>query len=491
MARTAFVLILTDDPQRGERLRDALRERHGHACNVVNDLDEALASIRAKAPDVVVARARLNGASPIDPLVETLEQAAPDAALVTLGEDGEVPRPDSPTETGRGWPDSPAETGRGWPGYTGPGYTAQGYAGSGYAGIALTRLADTDAIDDLVSPIGAAADQAIARREDRLLAESFEAAEIPSFEGIVGNSPKILKIIERIRKAARNKLTVLINGETGTGKELIAHAIHKHSDRAGRPFKELNCAGLNENLLESELFGHVRGAFTSAVSDRKGYFEAAHGGSLFLDEIGDMPLTMQAKLLRVLENREITPVGATDVRRVDVRVIAATHRNLSEMVQKQEFREDLYYRLNQWVIAVPPLRERRQDVPLLAHHFIKLANQRNGTSVAGVSSGAMNQLIGYHWPGNVRELANTIEPMVVEAEQGRMEADLLPERMRGAHAIVPISVGGIAGLTLAQMERVLIQHTLDSTGGNREQAARMLGIGTRTLYRKIKEYELS
>ncbi len=452
MARTAFVLILTDDPQRGEALRDALRKTHGHACNVVADLDEALASIRAKAPDVVVAGAELSGASPVGALIETLEQTAPDAALVTVGDNGRT-------------------------------------ASSQH--VAVTRLANSDSIDALIGPIGDAAEKAVARREDRLLAESFQSAEIPSFEGIVGNSPKILKIIERIRKAARNKLTVLINGETGTGKELIAHAIHKHSDRANRPFKQLNCAGLNENLLESELFGHVRGAFTSAVSDRKGYFEAAHGGTLFLDEIGDMPLTMQAKLLRALENREITPVGSTDVRRVDVRVIAATHRDLAEMVRNKEFREDLYYRLNQWVIAVPPLRERRQDIPLLAHHFLKLSNRRNGTSVTGISSQAMSQLTSYHWPGNVRELANTIEPLVVEAEIGRIEADLLPERMRDSHAIVPTSVGGIAGLTLAQMEKVLIQHTLDSTNGNREQAARMLGIGTRTLYRKIKEYELS
>ena len=452
MARTAFILIVTDQEGTGEKLRDTIRERHGHVCNVVTQLDDALASIRGKAPDLVVAGARMNGAAVIEPLVRELDKAAPNATLMTVGRGNGAVRSQK---------------------------------------ITITELPADILPGDMADPIGEAASQAAARRDDHLLKQSLESVAAESFEGIVGSSPKIRKIVERIKKAARNKLTVLVLGETGTGKELIAEAIHKHSDRAGKPHKHLNCAGLNENLLDSELFGHVKGAFTSALTDRKGYFEAAHGGTLFLDEIGDMPLAMQAKLLTALDNREITPVGSTDVRRMDVRVIAATHRNLSERIEEGAFREDLFYRLNQWVIEVPPLRERREDIPVLVHHFLARANQTQGASVTGVSTETLGFLTNYFWPGNVRELKSTMEVLVAETETGQIEADALPEAIRGSRAIVPSSLGSFAGLKIAEVERMLIQHTLNSTGGNREQAARMLGIGTRTLYRKIKEYGLT
>ncbi|MCH7872011.1 MAG: sigma-54-dependent Fis family transcriptional regulator [Planctomycetes bacterium] len=452
MARTAFILIVTEQEGTGEKLRDTIRGRHGHVCNVVTQLDEALASIRGKAPDVVVAGARMNGAAVIEPLVRELDKAAPDATLLTVG----------------------------------------GGNGSVRAQhITIAPLPGDVSIDELAGPIGDAADKAVARREDRLLHQSLESASAAPFEGIIGDSPKIRRIVERIKKAARNKLTVLVLGETGTGKQLIAEAIHKHSDRSHKPHKHLNCAGLNENLLDSELFGHVKGSFTSALADRKGYFEAAHGGTLFLDEIGDMPLSMQAKLLTVLDSREITPVGSTDVRRVDVRVIAATHRDLAERIEEGKFREDLYYRLHQWVIEVPPLRERREDIPVLVHHFIERANGVQGASVTGASSETLGYLTKYFWPGNVRELKSTVDTLVAETENGQIEAERLPESIRGSRAIVPSSLGSFAGLTIAEVEKMLIQHTLTNTAGNREQAARMLGIGTRTLYRKLKEYGLT
>lgn len=450
MAQTAFVLVVTDDEAAGQRLRELLRERHGHVGSVVTSLAAALDSIRARAPDVVVARPRVGPDSTPGPLAELLDRSARDATLLVVGGD-ELP-------------------------------TARR--------IKVAAVAATDDIEALAQAVSTAARKAVARREDRLLQESIAGQRVDAFEGIVGVSPAIRRIIERIKKAARNKLTVLILGETGTGKDLIAEAIHKHSDRASRPMKSVNCAGLNENLLESELFGHVRGAFTGAVSDRKGYFVAADGGTLFLDEVGDMPLNMQAKLLRALERREITPVGSTDVRRVDVRVIAATNADLHKLKEDGKFREDLYYRLNQWVIEVPPLRERRDDIPVLADHLRQRANRTHDTACPGISSEAMSYLTRYFWPGNVRELANVIEALVVEAENQQIEADHLPEHIRGSREIVPAAAAGMVGLTMAQVERMMIERTLQATAGNREQAARILGIGTRTLYRKIKEYGL-
>lgn len=450
MAHTAFILLLIDDEALGQRLRERLRESFGHSCSVVTNLRDATASIRARRPDVVVARPLVDGEPTLDTLAELLDHQQQDVTLLALGDASS--------------------------------------AGLTRASVVTLPLdADERKLAQLIAD---AAHKAAARNEDRLLQASIAEQQHEIFEGIVGRSPAIRRIVERIRKAARNKLTVLIVGETGTGKDLIAEAIHKQSDRASRPFKSVNCAGLNENLLESELFGHVRGAFTGAVTDRKGYFVAADGGTLFLDEIGDMPLAMQAKLLRVLERREITPVGSTDVRRVDVRVVAATNADLQRKVDEREFREDLYYRLHQWVIEVPPLRERREDIPLLADFFRRRANKSQGMQCPGISSAAMGCLAKYYWPGNVRELANVIDALVVETEDRQVEESDLPERIRGTRELVPASAAGMVGLTMAQVERMMIERTLQATHGNREQAAKILDIGTRTLYRKIKEYGL-
>lgn len=457
MSQTAFILIVTADAERGQRLREALRERHGHSTNLVESLDDAAASIRAKAPDVVVADDVVSGESSLTVLGSLLEGVARDATLVILANSDDSPRA---TEL------------------------------APRVGVESLVLPGETEFGKLAARIAEAAGKAVVRRESRLLKESIEGQQIEPFEGIIGVSPAIRKIIERIKKAARNKLTVLILGETGTGKELIAEAIHKHSDRARRPFKPLNCAGLNENLLESELFGHVKGAFTGAVSDKKGYFVAADGGTLFLDEIGDMPLAMQAKLLRALDRREITPVGSTEVRRVDVRVVAATNVDLARKVDEKAFREDLYFRLRQWVIDVPPLRERRQDIPLLAHHLLRRANLLHNVSIEGFSNEAMAALAKYHWPGNIRELVSVVEAASVEAGEGRIELEHLPEPLRGSRELLHPASAAMVGFTISQMERLMIERALQSTGGNREQAAKMLGIGTRTLYRKIKEYGL-
>lgn len=450
MSKPAFILLLMEDQAEGERLRDALRDHGGHSCRVVNTLEEATSSIEAKPPDVVVTTGTIQ-AQPVGPtLAKLLDRTASDAALLILG-------------------DNPAAVST--------------------RHIDLLLLPEKDDVTNYVAAIDRAANSAASRRDDRLLSESFQTFEVRSFEGIVGETPEIKTIIERIKKAARNKLTVLILGETGSGKDLIAEAIHRQSDRGNKPFQPLNCAGLNENLLESSLFGHVKGAFTGAVNDRKGFFEAADGGTLFLDEIGDMPLTMQAKLLRALERREITPVGSTEVRRVDVRVIAATNVDLHKGVETKSFREDLYYRLNQWVIKVPPLRARRDDIPALAAHFLQNANATHGVNCPGLTSEAMETLTRYSWPGNVRELANLIESLAVEVEDHRIQITDLPDHVRGPNEIVPISAGMVP--TMAQLERMAIERALQASGGNREQAAKMLDIGTRTLYRKLKEYELT
>lgn len=451
VSKSAFILILSADEHAGEALRDRLRGRHGHVCNLTTSLAEAADSIRRKTPDVVVADALVAGEQTGPALLALLEDLARDATLFIVG-----PAPDGLAERTR-----------------------------------VELLSPDAGLDDWAEAVHRAATAAVTQRENRLLAESLAATEIPVFEGIVGASPGIRRVIDRVRKFAKNKATVLILGETGTGKDLVARAIHAQSARARRPFLALNCAGLNENLVESELFGHVRGAFTSAVADRRGHFEAAHGGTLFLDEIGEMPITMQAKLLRVLDTREVTPVGSTDVRRIDVRVIAATNRNLKDLIEEKKFREDLYFRLRLLVIELPPLRERRQDIPQLAHYFVNKANRTHGMSVPGITGDAIGYLVKYYWPGNVRELESTIEALVVEVEDRPIDADDLPELIRGSRAIVPASVTNLGGFSLADLERLAINQALLNTGGNREQAARILGIGTRTLYRKIKEYGLT
>jgi DNA-binding NtrC family response regulator len=451
VGQPAFILILTGDEAHGRQLGQDLSERYGHACNALTSVADALDSIRVQPPDVVVCEPQVEGRPVAPHVAELLDTLAQDATLVVLGPASELP---------------------------------------------ATRHVRTVAFDGREREggepqfIDSVAVHAVARRQDRRLRKSLEEHRGEPFEGIVGNSPQVRRTIERIRKVARTKLTVLIVGETGTGKELIAEAIHRQSDRARRPFKPVNCAGLNENLLESELFGHVKGAFTGAVADRRGYFSAADGGTLFLDEVGDMPLAMQAKLLRALERREITPVGSTEVIRVDVRVIAATNRDLSALVEKRQFRDDLYYRLHHLEIRVPPLRERRQDIPLLADHLLRQANREHNVSVPGFSSEAMNLLARYYWPGNVRELGNVVASLAVEVLDRQIEAGDLPEYIRGSRELVPVSAGGLVGRTLEEVERMMIERTLQATEGNREQAAKMLNIGTRTLYRKIKEFGL-
>jgi two-component system response regulator HydG len=328
------------------------------------------------------------------------------------------------------------------------------------------------------------------------------------FEGVIGSSSQMLALIERLKRIAPTDATVLIQGETGTGKELVAQAIHQNSPRKSKPFVALNCAALSENILESELFGHVRGAFTDASSDRVGKFEYANGGTLFLDEVGDMPMPTQIKLLRVLESGEITRVGSNTPTRVNVRILSATNRNLEDAIAAGSFRSDLYHRLKVVTIAIPTLKERAADIPLLIEHFIRQFSKRHGKTIKGMSLAARMKLGSYEWPGNVRQLRNVIESMVVVDCDELLDVDDLPLEFEpqtaaetagaseSAGLSTPPMVGAKAGLAalvgrpLEEVERLLITETLKLTGGNREQAAELLGIGERTLYRKIKEYQL-
>jgi two-component system, NtrC family, response regulator AtoC len=334
--------------------------------------------------------------------------------------------------------------------------------------------------------------------ENRALREQLDSRF--GLESIIGTAPVVQELFDIIRQAAPTQATVLIQGESGTGKELVAHALHRLSHRVQGPFVAVHCAALSDNLLESELFGHEKGAFTGAVARRKGRFEMADGGSLFLDEISEINAAVQVKLLRVLEERCFERVGGGESVEVDIRLLAATNRDLREWVSEGKFREDLFFRLDVVSINLPPLRDRLDDLPLLCAHFIRESAERNGKPVAGISPDAIELLAGYRWPGNVRELRNTMEKMVVLARNDRLGVRDIPVNIRQAvrdsgglqipvrGILAPVLVGEAAP-SLADAERSMILSAIDQQGGNRTKAAEVLGISRRTLHRKLRQYE--
>jgi DNA-binding NtrC family response regulator len=309
------------------------------------------------------------------------------------------------------------------------------------------------------------------------------------FQDLVSKSPRMVEIFELVREIASQRSTVLIRGESGTGKELVARAIHFSGERSDAPFVGVSCAALAESLLESELFGHEKGAFTGAVAQKKGKFELADGGTLFLDEIGDISPKLQVDLLRVLQERRFFRVGGTDEITVDVRVIAATHRDLAADVREGRFRGDLYYRLNVINIVIPPLRERREDIPLLAQEFLSRLSHELGRNVTGISEEALRLLMDHDWPGNVRELANAVERAVVTCKTRALTAEDL-DFLRPAATLVGSGTSLPAGLTLQQLEKEYIALTLERLRGNMTEAAAALGIDRSTLYEKVKRYEI-
>lgn len=312
------------------------------------------------------------------------------------------------------------------------------------------------------------------------------------FNGIIGKSTAMEGVIEIVRRISPTNISVLIEGHSGTGKELMARAIHDNSLRASMAFKPVNCAGLTETLLESELFGHVKGAFTGAENSRKGLFEIADKGTLFLDEIGDMPMNMQAKLLRVLEDGIVIPVGSHKQISVDVRLISATNHDMHELVENKKFREDLYFRIKGVSISLPSLTDRTEDLHELTDHFITEAAGQTGSGVKGVTGAAESILMNYSWPGNIRQLRNCIRTMVVMCDTDMLDVKDIPPEISQRPQLTEGSAGksDLSGMALNDLERRAIIDTLAKTGNNREKAAKILGIGERTLYRKIKEYGL-
>jgi two-component system response regulator HydG len=458
------VLVVDNDIVHARTMGEGL-SRLGYQCSIVGSGTEGARKIEQEPFDVVVTDLMMNDIGGLE-ILTLAKKASPETEVIVVTGHGTVPSAVAAMQQG-----------------------------------AFTYLQKPLDLSHLRTAVDRASEGVRLKRQNLELHQRLD--EKFGFEGVVGSSPQMLALIERLKRIAPTDATLLIQGETGTGKELVAQAVHQNSPRKNKPFVALNCAALSENILESELFGHVRGAFTDASSDRVGKFEYAHGGTLFLDEVGDMPMATQIKLLRVLESGEITRVGSNTPVRVNVRILSATNRNLEDAIASGSFRSDLYHRLKVVTIAIPSLRERSADIPLLIEHFIRLFAKRHGKSIKGMSLPARMKLAAFPWPGNVRQLRNVIESMVVVDCDETLDVDDLPLELEPAGGSVtgPVDAAaasaglpglvGLVGRPLEEIERLFIAETLKVTGGNREQAAEMLGIGERTLYRKIKEFQLS
>jgi two-component system response regulator HydG len=455
METPIHVLVVDDDRPHAEAVAESL-ERVGYECSIAASGREALGMIERSEFDIVLTDLIMDEVGGLEVLAKA-KRELPDAEVVILTGHDSIKTAVAAMQAG--------------------------------ASTYLTKPLDINELRVVVDK--RLQTQRLARTNVELRKQLDERF---GFEGVVGNSPEMQKVVDRLKQVARTDATVLVTGESGTGKELAAKALHQNSPRRNRPFVALNCAALSENILESELFGHVRGAFTGAERDRKGYFEQANGGTLFLDEVGDIPLSTQVKLLRVLESGEMVRVGTNEPTRVNVRLISATNRDLNDLIAQGKFRQDLYHRIKVVSVRMPPLRSRREDIPLLIEHFLKQFSASHGKPVSGITPTARKALMAYHWPGNVRELKNTIESMVVMDLDGILDVDDLTEDLQGPQdrpSEPPAGGDGMVGRSLEEIEKHYIAETLKLTDGNREETARMLGIGERTLYRKIKDFGLS
>ncbi|MBX6313739.1 MAG: sigma-54-dependent Fis family transcriptional regulator [Isosphaeraceae bacterium] len=449
------VLVVDDDEPHADAVAESL-ERVGYECTVATSGREGMRLIEEQDFDIVITDLVMDDVGGLEVLAKA-KRELPDAEVVIL--------------TGH----STIKTA----------VTAMQAGASTY----LTKPLDISELRTVINK--ASQSQRLARSNLEL---QHQLNERFGFEGVIGNSPVMHSVVAKLKQIAPTSATVLLTGESGTGKELAAKALHINSPRRNKPFVALNCAALSENVLESELFGHVKGAFTGADRERKGYFEYANGGTLFLDEVGDIPLSTQVKLLRVLESGEIVRVGSNDPIKVNVRLISATNRDLTEAIAAGTFRPDLYHRIKVVSIKMPPLRARREDIPLLIDHFLKEFNASHGKAVRGISAAARKVLMAHSWPGNVRELRNTIESMVVMDADGLLDLDDLTEDLQASPAALSEGTAGadhLVGKSLDEIEKYYIAETLKLTGGNREEAAKLLGIGERTLYRKLKEYAIN
>jgi len=450
----AQILVVDDEVDHAEVMAEALR-RLGHVCTIVHDLARAQDELRHGSFDLIVTDLVMEAENDGIEVLQTARQAQPEAQTILVTAHGDVA-------------------------------TAKA-AIKGGAFDFIEKPIDLDVFRTLCSH---AVRQVMLRNQNLALRRQVD--EKFGLDGIIGESAAIQAVLATIRQMAPSDIPVLVTGESGTGKELVARAIHANSRRASNHIKPLNCAGLSESILESELFGHVKGAFTGAERDRVGVFEYADRGTLFLDEIGDMSMSMQAKLLRVLESGELVRVGANEPVTVNVRLVSATNHDLQALIDSGGFRQDLYYRIRGAHINLPPLRARRDDIPLLARHFLGHFAKKMKSNVTTIEDDALLILMRHDWPGNVRQLMSVVQNMLLACEGTTLAARHIPAEFRHGSAEEPEarSLEALAGLSLEQIEKQAIRSTLRAHAGNRELAAKALGIGERTLYRKLKEYGL-
>ena len=446
-------VLVVDDEENIRLVLRTLLKKHGYQVETAESAEDALAQLESFDPDFVLADVRMSGMTGLE-LCTELKARSSLATVILMSAYGSVDLAIEAMKAG-----------------------------------AYDYISKPFKQDEVLLALTKAEERESLRRENRALKQAIRKEQ--TFHGILGKSDAIQKVFTTIEKVANYTTTVLIQGESGTGKELVARALHDGSARKDKPFVPLNCGAIPEMLLESELFGHMKGAFTDAHADKKGLFAEAHHGTLFLDEIGELPLSLQVKLLRVLQEGRVRPVGATRDREIDVRVIAATVRDLRREVQENRFREDLYYRLNVLQLNVPPLRDRRDDITLLVEHFIERNNGRLGTKIRDVEPRVRKLLLNYPWPGNVRELENTVERAVVLAEGDIITVADLPERMR--EPVDPVAASLSTGelsikKTARFMEETLIRRALEQTAGNRTAASKLLELSHRALLYKIKDY---
>ena len=449
-AEKGRVLVVDDEPNARSALAELLRDE-GYVTELAADGYRALSLLESFDPDVVLTDLKMPVLDGLG-LLERGRPLVPHACFVVMTAFGSIDTAVQAIQRG-----------------------AENY---------LTKPLDLDAVTALV---GRACEKAQLSKEAselrKRVAERFDIGKI------LGEHPAMQRLLKTVAQVAPSRATVLIFGESGTGKELIASAIHQNSPRKSAPFVRLNCAALAESLLESELFGHEKGSFTGALTRREGRFKQAHGGTLFLDEVSEIPPSVQVKLLRFLQERQFERVGGNETLTVDVRIVAATNRDLRERMESGAFREDLYYRLNVVQLDVPPLRVRKSDVPLLAHHFLRRFAEENGRDdLVGFTDDAMHNLLAYPWPGNVRELENAIERAVVLCQGRHVGADLLPGGAGIVSKDLPLLVPGIS---LAELERMAILQTLEAVSGSTAKAAELLGISRRKIQYRLKEWGMS
>jgi len=443
------VVVADDEESARLSLGQILRE-DGYQVSLAADGEEALRLVASELPDVLLTDLKMPGMDGHE-LLTRVRQGYPEVAVVMMTAHGTIRSAVEALRQG-----------------------AEDY---------LTKPVEVEEVEYLL-------DQILKRRkllsETRLLRERLD--EKYRFEHIIGRSPEMVEVFRLVEQVAPTQASVLITGESGTGKELIAQAIHQRSPRRDAPFVKVSCAALPETLLESELFGHERGSFTGAVARRAGRFEISAGGTVFLDEVGDIPLGMQVKLLRFLQEHQFERVGGNQTLTVDVRVIAATHRDLQALIKEGKFREDLYYRLNVIEIPLPPLRSRTQDIPLLADYFLKKYAAANAKEIQSFADETLSALMAYHWPGNVRELEHAVERAIILCRTPELELSLFPTLPRPAPPARTARKAATGGTSMEEIEREAILRTLESVGGSTSRAAAVLKISPRTIQYKLKQY---